>query len=649
MGAGQDAGTPADHQPMKSAPSTATADSLSNTQLVLRLLRLTWLFRSGCVKVMILQIGLLVFGLSGLSLTGLGIDYLRSVLDPASPRPHWPLSLPPPASWPPVAGLSVIAAGILLLAGIRAILNYKYSVLFSILLQQQVVVHLRSIVFKKLQSLSFRFFDDNASGSIINRVTGDVQSTRLFIDGVIMQGLIMLLSLGVYLIYMISLNAKLTLLCLSTTPLLWLMTSIFANRLRPAYKQNRTLVDNMIRWLSETVQGIHVVKGFAREPELTRRFADASREVRDQKQWIVAQTSFFSPLIAFITQINIVILLAYGGYLVIRGELPLGAGLVVFAGLLQQFSGQVANIANLANSFQESLAAARRVFDILDAPVEIESRSDAISLPAIRGAVTFQNAWFAYNPDTWVLQDVSFDVKPGQRVAIVGTAGSGKSTLISLVPRFYDPQKGCIRIDGHDLKNVNVNDLRRSVGIVFQESFLFSNTVAENIAFGKPGATMEEIRRAAKIACADEFIRRLRNGYETLLYEGGADLSGGQRQRLAIARALLLDPAILMMDDPTAAVDPQTEHEILEAMESAMRGRTTFIVAQRASTLQKADLVLVLDHGRILQAGTHDALMAVRGPYQRMVSLQAADKESLQALSAPPTVPPTSTHAKGGL
>lgn len=629
--------------------STATGESLSNTQMVLRLLRLAWRFRAGCVKVMALQVGLLVLGLSGLGLTGLGIDYIRAVLDPKAPPPHWPMAITPPATWPPIAVICTIAAAILLLAAVRVILNYRYSVLFSMLLQQQVVVHLRAVVFKKLQSLSFRFFDDNASGSIINRVTGDVQSTRLFIDGVIMQGLIMVLSLCVYLVYMMGLNARLTLFCLSTTPFLWLMTSVFAHRLRPAYRENRTLVDNMIRWLSETVQGIHVVKGFAREPEITRRFDHASREVRDQKQWIVGQTSFFSPLIAFITQINIVILLAYGGYLVIHGDLPLGAGLVVFAGLLQQFSAQVANIANLANSFQESLAAARRVFDILDAPVEIQTRPDAIPLSRIRGAVAFENVTFSYDPGNPVLKNISFHVQPGQRVAIVGAAGSGKSTLLSLIPRFYDPEQGSILVDGYNLRKVNVNDLRRGVGIVFQESFLFSNTVAANIAFGKPDATMEDIQRAARIACADEFICGLRNGYDTLLYEGGADLSGGQRQRLAIARAILLDPAILMLDDPTAAIDPQTEHEILGAMESAMMDRTTFIVAQRASTLQKADLILVIDHGQIVQTGTHDSLMMTRGPYQRMVNLQAADRESLQALSTPPQAQqPAPVTTKGG-
>jgi ATP-binding cassette subfamily B protein len=615
--------------------------------LIKRLLRLAWQFRTGCLRVLLLQIALLILGLFGLGLTGLGIDYLRCQLQPTAPQPHWPFGMAPPADWHTSAVILAIASAILGFASLRALLNYSYSVQFAILLQREIVVHLRATVFEKLQSLSFRFFDDNASGSIINRVTGDVQSTRLFVDGVIMQGIIMLLSLSFYLFYMLSIHVKLTLCCLSATPLIWLLTSIYSRRMAPAYLRNRTLVDKLILSLSETIQGIHVVKGFAREPELTARFADANRNVRDQKRWILNQSSVFAPLIGFVTQINLVILLAYGGYLVIRGNLPLGTGLVVFAGLLQQFSGQVASIATLANSAQESLTAARRVFEVLDAPVEIQSLPTAIPLPRLRGVVTFEHVSFAYEPDLWALQDISFETQAGQRIAIVGPAGSGKSTLLSLIPRFYDPQRGCIRVDGHKLTDVNLEDLRHSVAMVFQESFLFSNTIAANIAFGNPAATPDAIRDAARIAGAHEFIMQSPDGYNTVLREGGANLSGGQRQRLAIARAILLNPAILMLDDPTAAIDPQTEHEILDSMESAMQGRTTFIVAHRISTLRKADQILVLDRGRIIQTGTHEELIRSRGPYQRLASLQMADTESLQILGSRPPPRDTATGNEG--
>jgi ATP-binding cassette subfamily B protein len=616
-------------------PTNSTAELPTGT-LIRRLLQLTWRFRAGCIKVMLLQVCLLLLGLSGLGLTGLGIDFIRHHVQPGAQAPHWPLGLTPPPSWTPMGVVLAIAVAIFVLALLRAVLNAGYSVQLAKLLQGQIVVHLRSEVYKKLQSLSFRFFDDNASGSIINRVTGDVQSTRLFIDGVLMQGAIMILSLAFYLIYMVSIHPSLTLYCLSTTPLLWLLTHQFTRRVRPAFRRNRELVDTMILALSETVQGIQVVKGFAREPEITARFASANRDVRDQKQWLIRQVSQFTPSISFMTQVNLVILLGYGGYLVIHGELPLGTGMVVFAGLLQQFSGQVATISNIANSAQESLTAARRVFEVMDAPIEIATPPNAVPLPRALGRVTFDHVSFGYEPENLVLRDICFDAKPGQCLAVVGATASGKSTLLSLIPRFYDPLKGRVLVDGIDLRQLDLNDLRRNVGIVFQESFLFSNTVAANIAFGNPTAPRAAIERAAQIAQAHEFILGLRHGYDTVLGEGGSDLSGGQRQRLAIARAILLNPAILILDDPTAAIDPQTEHDIMEAMENAMRGRTTFVVAHRLSTLRRADWILVVDHGRIVQAGTHQTLLNSKGAYQRLASLQVVDEESLRLLDAAP-------------
>ena len=606
---------------------------LSNATLIRRLLALTWRYRAGCIKVMALQILLLGIGLSGLGLTGLGIDYIRHIIEPDARVPHWPFGLQPPHG-DPMLVLLAIAAAIFVLSLVRAVLNFGYTVQVARLLQQQIVVNLRTEVYAKLQRLSFRFFDDNASGSIINRVTGDVQSTRLFIDGVFMQGVVMILSLAFYLVYMLSIHPLLTLVCLSTTPLLVILSSVFARMVRPAYSRNRELVDTMILSFSESIQGIQVIKGFAREPQISAKFAASVREVRDQKLWIINRLSAFTPMIGFMTQVNIVILLAFGGTLVIKGVLPLGTGMVVFAGLLQQFSSQVANVSNIANSIQESLTAAKRVFEVLDAPIEIASPPNAVRLPRARGAVEFHHVWYGYEPEAPVLRDVTFRTEPGHCVAVVGMTGSGKSTLLSMIPRFYDPQRGTVLIDGLDVRRYDLDDLRRNVGIVFQENFLFSNTVAANIAFGNPGASREQIERAARIAAAHDFVTGLRNGYDTVLGEGGVDLSGGQRQRLAIARAILLEPSILILDDPTAAIDPQTEHEIMEAMENAMRGRTTFVVAHRLSTLRRADWIIVLDRGRVVQAGTHDALMAAKGPYQRQAALQVVDDESLALLGA---------------
>jgi ABC-type multidrug transport system fused ATPase/permease subunit len=341
--------------------------------------------------------------------------------------------------------------------------------------------------------------------------------------------------------------------------------------------------------------------------------------------WIFRQISFFQPMIGFLTQVNMVVLLAYGGWLVIHGQIALGGGLFVFANLLQQFANQVSQVTNIANSIQSSLTGAERVFEILDAPLEVENPPQPRWPAKSRGAVKFENLTFAYRPELNVVENIDVDVRPGQCVAVVGATGAGKTTLLSLIPRFYDATAGRVLVDGIDVRNWDLDRLRRNVGLVFQESFLFSNTVASNIAFGQPDASMDQIRRAARIAAADEFIRNLPDGYDTVIGEHGCNLSGGQRQRLAIARAILLEPPILILDDALAAIDPGTEHEILAAMESAMRGRTTFVIAHRLSTLRRADLVIVLEHGRIVERGTHQQLMRGAGHYLASAQLQAAD------------------------
>ncbi len=323
-----------------------------------------------------------------------------------------------------------------------------------------------------------------------------------------------------------------------------------------------------------------------------------------------------------LTQLNMLVLLGFGGYLVIEGKFALGTGLFVFANLLQQFANQVAQITNIANSIQASLTGAERVFEILDAPLEVAQPEKSFSPEKVLGAVQYEQVGFHYNPGVEVLQDISFSVEPGQCVAIVGATGTGKSTLMSLLPRFYDVTTGRVIVDGIDVREWDLDRLRRSVGLVFQETFLFSNTVAANIAFGKPHATRADIERAAKIAAADTFINDLPQGYDTIIGEYGSNLSGGQRQRLAIARAVLLEPPILILDDALAAVDPETEGEILQAMENAMTGRTTFVIAHRLSTLRRADLVLVMKDGRIVQRGTHDELLAIEGHYREVAELQ---------------------------
>lgn len=600
----------------------------TNGELIRRLLALAWRYRGSCLKVLGLQVLLLSIGLAGLSLTGFGLDFIRSKVDAGMPPVRWPLNAEPPSTWPVMGKVGLIAALILGLALLRAGLNYVYQISVAGLVHRRIVYELRNEVYRKLHLLSFRFFDANASGSIINRVTGDVQAVRMFVDQVLIQTVIMGLSLAVYLTYMLNLHVPLTLACLASTPLLWVASVLFSAKVRPLYVRNRELFDKMVLYLVESVQGIHAIKGFGRETERRAGFEEAACAVREQQQGIFWRVSFFSPFVGFITQINLIVLLLYGGWLVIEGQLAFGAGLVVFAGLLQQFSQQVGNLATIANSIQHSLTGARRVFEVLDAPVEVESGPGAVRHQDAEGAVAFENVDFVYEGIDPALKDISFSVKPGQSVAVVGATGAGKTTMLSLLPRFYDVTSGRITLDGVDLRDWDLEALRRNIGIVFQESFLFSNTVAANIAFGHPQASREQVKNAARIACADEFILELPEGYDTVLGEHGVNLSGGQRQRLALARAILLEPSVLILDDPTAAIDPETEHEILEAMNQAIVGRTTFIVAHRLSTLRRADLVVVLDQGRLVQSGTHEELLASSGLYQHLARLQIIDDVS---------------------
>jgi ATP-binding cassette subfamily B protein len=607
----------------------------SNPELIRRLFGLAWRYRLRCMQVLGIQLVLLTMGLFGLSFTGVGIDYIRQVMahDPSKPPPQAVvrfLRFSLPSEWHPMHVLAVLGGLILVLSACRAVLNYVYAVKVNILVQQHLVVDLRAEIYDKLQRLSFRFFDANTTGSIITRVTGDVQSVRMFVDQVLIQSVIMVISLTVYAAYMAFLSPGLAVACLATSPVILILSALFSRKIQPEYAVNRNLVEKMVQYLAESIQGVAVVKGFGREEENRAKFEASNNAILTQQYNIFWWVSLFSPTAGFLTRINTIVLLGYGGYLVVHGSLPLGAGLVVFAGLLDQFAGQVNNVAAVVNSVQLSLIGARRVFEILDAPIDVRSPPDAVRRPRLEGAVRFEDVSFEYGQLDPVLRDISLEVKPGECVAILGATGSGKSVLMGLIPRFFDVSKGRLLVDGIDVRRLHLDDLRRNVGTVFQESFLFSNTVAANIAFGHPDATQAQIERAARVAAAHDFIMALPKGYETVLGESGNSLSGGQRQRLAIARAVLLEPAILLLDDPTAAIDSETEHEIFEALDRAIEGRTTFIVAHRLSTLRRADFIIVLENGRIVQKGTHAELIRVPGPYLHVANLQLLDGRELQ-------------------
>ena len=602
---------------------TTTHRTYSQRELLARLVALAWKHWPGCLLLMTQQALLVLLTLAGLGGVGLGVDYVRHQLDHSGPPPHFPLAWQPPAGWSPMHVLTIICTAMLGVALLRAWLSYWAAVTNNRLGQAQIVVELRSSVYAKMQRLSFRFFDDNTTGPLINRVTGDTQAVRLFVDGVVVQSVNTLLAFVFYLVCLVRIHPGLTIACLAPIPVVWITVVIFSGWLRRDYNKNRDLVDHLVLVFEELMRGIGVVKSFALESWASGRFAAANDAVLQQKRGVFLKLSLLHPGVGLLNHASMALLLGYGGWLAVHGRIPVGTGLVVFAGVLQQLAGQVNAVAGIADNLQQTLTGAQRVFEILDAEPDVRDAAAALPLERAKGDVTFENVTFAFKENDTVLHDVSLTVKAGDRIAIVGPTGAGKSALVHLVPRFYDPDQGRVTLDGRDVREWRVDDVRRQVGLVFQESFLFSASIAANIAFGKPEASREQIRHAAELAAAHEFIERLPQGYDTLLHENGGNLSGGQRQRLALARALLLDPAILILDDPTAAVDTETEAEILGALDQAMKGRTCFIIAHRMGAVKYANQILVLDNGRAVALGTHAELAARPGYYRDALLAQA--------------------------
>ena len=588
-----------------------------------RLLRMAGEQVPYCVALISLQFALLGLGLLGLTGTGLAVDYLRSLLQAHAPAPVFPLGWKPSPGTDPRQVLLVLGLGILLVAALRAGLSMLNTAAANHMGQGRIVVELRSRVYARMQRLGFRFFDANATGSLINRVTGDTQLVRLFVDGVLLQSASVTVAAAIYLSTLVRIHPGLALACLSYLPLLLMIVIVFARWLRRDYEEGRNRMDALVRTFEELARGIPVIKSFGLEPWATGRFVADNASVSHQKQSVFAKLTVLTPLVSILNQVGMTVLLGYGGWLAMHGEIPVGGGLLVFAGVLQQLAAQVNAVGAIADNLQQTLTGADRVFEILDAPDDLPERPGAQSLARARGEIRFEGVEFRFQPDASVLHGIDLHVHPGERIAIVGPTGSGKSALVSLVPRFYDPDRGSVLLDGRDLRDWRLEDVRRQVGVVFQESFLFRASVAANIAFGNPGASRSDIERAARLASASEFIEKLSHGYDTLLHENGSNLSGGQRQRLALARAILLDPAILVLDDPTAAVDASTEQEILTAMDSVMQGRTTLIIAHRFSTVRRADRIVVLEEGRIVAQGSHAALSNMPGYYRDAVS---ADK-----------------------
>ncbi len=610
-----------------SPPCPATAKMPNSLHVVRRLAAIAWGYKKETAALLALQVFFLTLTLGSIGLLGLGVDVLLHTLD-ATRTPKWPLGIQPPADWPALHQALAIAGAIVLIALLRFASERSLLVLKG-RFTAEMQAHLRTRVYDQLQRLDFNFFNAGSSGSLINRVTFDVYQLRMFIDGVLLEALTMGLTLIFFLGWMCLLDWRLTLACLTPLPLVLWLTLAFSRKVKPAYKKNSELLDDATRVITENAQGVHVVKGFGLQAAEQEKFRAASEAVVNHAGWLTRRVAFFTPMVELLTQVPLVILFFYGGWIYCQEKDPatarLSVGILfVFFMLLRRFSGQISVVAQISGIIQQAMNGARRVFEVLDEPRLIVSKPGALAPARLLGEVVLEDVSFGYDAAKPVLHDLRLHIPAGQCVALLGPTGAGKSSLLALISRFHDPRHGRVLLDGHDARDLEVDCLRRAVGVVFQETFLFSTSVADNIAFGRPEATRQDIERAAQLAQADGFIREMADGYDTVLTEGGNGLSGGQRQRIAIARALLTDPAILILDDPTAAIDPGTEREIMNALESAMRGRTVLIVAHRLQTLRRADRVVVLEDGRITAEGTHDALMGKSRHYREVVAVQTA-------------------------
>jgi ATP-binding cassette subfamily B protein len=487
---------------------------------------------------------------------------------------------------------------------------------------QSVAFDMRNELFAKIQGLSFSYHDRNQTGQLMIRATDDVEKVRMFIG----QGLLMavgaIILLAGTLVILFSTNVRLTLIALPILPIALVLVMIFGSRLGPMFLKIQKRLDKLNTVLQENLSGIKVVKAFTREKSEERKFDDAADSLMDQHIYVARFFSLLFPLMLLIASLGQAVVLYFGGREMITGNLTLGEWQEFSIYLVFLFF-PAAQLGMIVTQMSQASASATRIFEILDTKNEVTDKPDAIPLPQVEGRVKFEDVSFRYfNSGEPVLNEVDIDIDPGQTVALLGATGSGKSTIINLLPRFYDPSEGRITIDGYDLRDLQLDSLRSQIGVVLQETTLFAGTIRENISFGKTDATFAEIEAAAKAAAAHEEIIAFPKGYDTHVGERGTTLSGGQKQRVAIARALLLDPRILILDDSTSSVDVATEVKIQNALDELMNGRTSFVIAQRISTVINADLILVLEKGEIVASGNHEELLETSEIYADIYSSQ---------------------------
>lgn len=485
---------------------------------------------------------------------------------------------------------------------------------------------LRNACYEKLQFLSFRYYDTARTGDLMSRLTGDLEAIRQFIGFGFAQILNLVLMVAFGSIMMFSISWKLTLLTLVSMPFLVFTALKFESRIHPAFQEMRLALSSLTTAVQENITGVRTVKSFAREPHEVEKFSGRNERYKSNQIFASSLWARFFPLMEMFANISVVILLLVGGVMVIREELTLGE-LVAFFSLIWYIIGPMWNIGFHINNYTQSKASGERVLELLNQPIDVKDPEGAVTLdPAnVKGHVVFDSVTFAYGNKMAAVRDINIDAPPGSVIGLLGGTGSGKSTIIQLLMHAYNVNSGSIKLDGINIKDIKVRSLRSQIATVFQETFLFSSSIRNNIAYGMKDVSLEQIIRAAKLAQAHDFIMEMEHGYDTIVGERGMGLSGGQKQRIAIARALLKDPKILILDDATSAVDMETEHEIQSGFQEVMRGRTTFIIAHRISSLRHADEILVLDEGHVVQRGKHDELILQEGPYQDVYKIQYAD------------------------
>ena len=520
------------------------------------------------------------------------------------------------------AFLLIFSLALVIIAIIEGALNYVQRYLLTII-SQRAGFDMRDDMYNSLLEQSFSFYDHQRTGQLMARATGDINMLGRFFNMAFRIAISNTLVLLLVIYSMLSLSVELSVIALLTLPALLAATTTYSKKVRPMWAEVREQNGVITSVIQENLSGLRVVRGFSRENHEEKKFSAEVLKFFNINVTMAKIRAFFMPLASLISSVGIVIIIWYGGNKVIAGSLSLGT-VLAFYFYMARLMGPVRMLGFMTSMFVRAQTAADRVFEIVDAEIDVSDKDDAMEFKAVDGHLVFEDVWFSYDGKNMVLKDIDLDVKPGQTVAILGATGSGKSSIINLIPRFYDATKGNIKLDDVDLRDLTIKNLRSHIGIVRQDPYIFSSTLRENIAYGIEGATSKAVEEAAKQAKIHEFIVNLPDGYDTKVGERGVTLSGGQKQRVAIARALVKNPKILILDDSTSSVDTKTEYEIQQALDALLENRTTFIITQRLSSIKKADYIIVLEDGVIAEEGGHEKLMDLDGIYRRLYDTQVS-------------------------